>query len=204
VLGYANNINETGVNWSDYGEFKGNNSFNSNDNGDFGFGNGNRFYYMEGDYLNNFDGKGFTNNFGTGVNYNYTHQKTKFSSSYFYNQTKLNLDQYQSTKTFLQNSNFTTLDTNNTVSFRNSHSVAARLEQMLDSSNTIIAKTNLRFSGSNSNVNQVQQYLNNSEDVQNRINMNNGSNLNAYNFNFTAIYRHKFKKKEEHLQRVAL
>jgi hypothetical protein len=26
VLGYANNINETGVNWSDYGEFKGNNS----------------------------------------------------------------------------------------------------------------------------------------------------------------------------------
>ncbi|MDI9876925.1 TonB-dependent receptor [Flectobacillus rivi] len=195
VLGYANNINETGVNWSDYGEFKGNNSFNSNDNGDFGFGNGNRFYYMEGDYLNNFDGKGFTNNFGTGVNYNYTHQKTKFSSSYFYNQTKLNLDQYQSTKTFLQNSNFTTLDTNNTVSFRNSHSVAARLEQMLDSSNTIIAKTNLRFSGSNSSVNQVQQYLNNSEDVQNRINMNNGSNLNAYNFNFTAIYRHKFKKK---------
>jgi hypothetical protein len=44
-------------------------------------------------------------------------------------------------------------------------------------------------------VNQVQQYLNNSEDVQNRINMNNGSNFNGYNFNFTVIYRHKFKKK---------
>jgi hypothetical protein len=30
ILGYRNNINETGVNWSDYGEFKGSKSFNNN------------------------------------------------------------------------------------------------------------------------------------------------------------------------------
>src|ERR1035437_3101333 len=37
-IGYGNNVNQTGVNWEDYSEFKGQNTFNSYDNGDFGFG----------------------------------------------------------------------------------------------------------------------------------------------------------------------
>lgn len=196
ILGYTNNINETGVNWSDYGEFKGNNSFNQNDNGDFGFGGGGRYYFMDGGgILDNFDGKGFTKNFGSGVNYNYTFKKTKLSTSYFYNQTKLNLDQYESRKTFLENSSFNTSDTSNTSSFRGNHSVAARFEQMLDSSNTLITKANLSFSNSNTTLAQSQRFFNENNALQNASNIGNGSDLNAFNLSGTAIFRHKFKKK---------
>ena len=66
ILGFANNINQTGVNWEDYGEFKGQNSFNNNDNGDFGFSSGGMRYFNSGDDVpwNNFDGRGFTKNGG--------------------------------------------------------------------------------------------------------------------------------------------
>ncbi|MDV7396415.1 hypothetical protein RZS08_33785, partial [Arthrospira platensis SPKY1] len=38
-IGYANNINQTGVNWEDYGQFLGSNAFRQFDTGDFGFEN---------------------------------------------------------------------------------------------------------------------------------------------------------------------
>lgn len=45
-IAYGNNINQTGVNWEDYGEFKGQNTFGNQDNGDFGFGqSGGRFFH---------------------------------------------------------------------------------------------------------------------------------------------------------------
>ncbi|MES2797086.1 MAG: carboxypeptidase regulatory-like domain-containing protein, partial [Bacteroidota bacterium] len=71
VIGYGNNINETGLNWNDYGEFKGSTQW-QNDNGDFGFiAWGDRRFFFEGDGLGYFDGRGFTKNAGAGVNYNF-------------------------------------------------------------------------------------------------------------------------------------
>ena len=141
ILGYGNNINETGVNWSDYSEFKGNNTFSQNDNGDFGFGGGNRWWSSNGDDItNNFDGRGFTNNGGGGMNYNFDNKKTKFSSSYFYNQTRLFLDQYQNKKTFLQNSAFLTTDTSSQNNFRGNHSIGTRFERMIDSQDNSSAR----------------------------------------------------------------
>ena len=77
VLGFGNNINQTGVNWEDYGEFKGQNSFNNRDNGDFGFNSRNNWYYFSNNnvFSNNFDGRGFTNNAGAGTNYNFDNKK---------------------------------------------------------------------------------------------------------------------------------
>ncbi|SFC37604.1 Outer membrane protein beta-barrel family protein [Flexibacter flexilis DSM 6793] len=195
VIGYANNINETGVNWEDYGEFKGNNSFNDFDNGDFGFSSGGNFYYMTSDVVNNFDGRGFTKNAGVGVNYNYSHEKTKFNTSYFYNQTRLNLDQYSYKQTFLQNSSFYNLDTTAQNNFRGNHSINMRLEQNLDSNNTLITKATARFSGSDNTNKQYQRYLNNDKIAENTLNIDNGSDLSSYTVSGTAIYRHKFKKK---------
>jgi hypothetical protein len=196
VIGYGNNINETGVNWEDYGEFKGNNSFNDFDNGDFGFGGGGRIFFFDGGgLLNRFDGRGFTQNAGAGVNYNYTHEKTKFSSSYFYNQTRLTLDQFENRQTFLQNGSFLTQDTLGRTDFRNNHSLAARLEQMIDSNNTVIAKGNLRFSGNTTTDGQRQRFLSNENALRNRSEINNRTGLDSYTGNASAIYRHKFKKK---------
>ncbi len=38
VIGLANNTNQTGLSWNDYQDFRGSNSFNWNDEADFGFG----------------------------------------------------------------------------------------------------------------------------------------------------------------------
>lgn len=196
ILGYGNNINETGVNWSDYGEFKGNNSFNNNDNGDFGFGGGGRWWGSNGDGItNNFDGRGFTNNGGGGLNYNFDNKKTKVSTSYFYNQTRLFLDQFQDKRTFLQNSSFITTDTSRQNNFRGNHSIGTRFEQMVDSNNTVIAKLNILM-GKNENANALSQRNLTEENVlRTASNINNGSNLNSFNLTSNIIYRHKFKKK---------
>jgi hypothetical protein len=195
IIGYGNNINETGVNWEDYGEFKGNNTFNDFDNGDFGFGGNRRFFFVSDDIMNNFDGRGFTKNAGAGVNYNYTHQKTKLSTSYFYNQTRLTLDQFSNRQTFLQNGSFFTQDTLGKVDFRGNHSIAMRVEQMLDSSNTVIAKGNLRFSNNDVTDSQSQRFLTGENEVQNTSRLTNGTDQNTFTFTSAVIYRHKFKKK---------
>jgi hypothetical protein len=196
ILGYGNNINETGVNWSDYGEFKGNNSFNNNDNGDFGFGGSGRYFYSNGDGItNNFDGRGFTNNGGGGVNYNFDNKKTKVSTSYFYNQTRLFLDQYQNKKTFLQDNSFTTTDTTNQNNFRGNHSIGSRFEQMIDSSNTLIAKANLRFSTNNISTTQYQRNFSQENVLRTASDIRNSSQLSSFSLTSNLIYRHKFKKK---------
>ena len=196
ILGYGNNINETGVNWSDYGEFKGNNTFNNNDNGDFGFGGGGRYYYSNSDGItNNFDGRGFTNNTGGGVNYNFDNKKTKLSTSYFYNQTRLLLDQFQNQKTFFQNSSFTTIDTTKQNNFRGNHSIGVRFEQMVDSNNTVITKVNMRM-GRNEDINDLSQRIFTKENVlRTNSKIDNSSNFNSLNLTSNIIYRHKFKKK---------
>jgi Outer membrane protein beta-barrel family/Carboxypeptidase regulatory-like domain len=195
ILGYGNNINETGVNWSDYGEFKGNNSFNNNDNGDFGFG-GNRNNWDGGDGITNqFDGRGFTNNAGGGMNYNFDNKKTKLSTSYFYNQTRLMLDQFQTKKTFLQNSAFLTTDTSGQNNFRGNHSIGTRFEQMMDSSNTLIVKVNLKAGVRNDKNNMFQSNLTEEGVLRTRSDIKNNSDFTNINLNTNAIFRHKFHKK---------
>lgn len=198
VLGFANNVNQTGVNWEDYGEFKGQNSFNNNDNGDFGFSSGGNFrYFNSGDDVpwNNFDGRGFTKNGGAGVNYNFDNKKTKLSSSYFYNQTQLNLDQTSKRQTFLQDSSFLSLDTLGKSDFRSNHSVAARLEREFDSTNVLIVKGNLRFSNTNSTNIQNQLFSKSNGLPTNALNLDNKNELSSYRLTSAAIFRHRFKKK---------
>ena len=193
-IGFGNNINQTGVNWEDYGEFKGQNTFNNRDNGDFGFsGGGGRYYMMGGDDVpfNNFDGRGFTKNFGSGVNYNFDNKKTKFNSSYFYNQTDLSLDQFGFRQTFTPTSSYFNTDTLNKRDFRGNHSISARIEQAIDSSDILIVKVNSRFSMSNADDQQSQFF---SEDNRS-LSINNASDLTSFSAGGTAIYRHKFKKK---------
>jgi outer membrane receptor protein involved in Fe transport len=198
ILGFGNNINETGVNWADYGEFKGQNSWNGQDNGDFGFSSGGGFRYFNSDEdvpRNRFDGRGFTKNFGGGVNYNFDNKKTKFNSSYFYNQTKLNLDEYSFRQTFFQDSSFFNNDTLGLSDFRNNHNILGRLEQEIDSNNTVIVKANLRFSGNDVTEGNSQFFFKNSNIANNRLTLNNATDLSSYNLSSYAIYRHRFKKK---------
>ena len=200
VLGFGNNINETGVNWADYGEFKGQNSWNGQDNGDFGFssGGGGMMFFNNNDEdvpRNRFDGRGFTRNFGSGVNYNFDNKKTKLNSSYFYNQTNLNLDELSFRQTFFQGTSFLNNDTSNLTDFRQNHNILARLEQEIDSNNTVIVKANLRFSGNTMTEDNSQFFFQNPQTPSNRLALLNTNDLNSHNLTSYAIFRHRFKKK---------
>jgi hypothetical protein len=197
-IGYANNINQTGVNWEDYGEFKGQNAFNDYDNGDFGFSSGGgRYYYFSGDDspVNQFDGRGFTRNFGGGTNYNYDNKKTKFNASYFYNQTKLDLQQFSSKQTFYADSSFYNNDTLNKGDFRGNHSIATRFEKELDSNNVFIIKANFRISTSSTNSDQNQVFNTAERIPYNQLTLNTGNQLDSWRITSASIFRHRFKKK---------
>ncbi|MBP6811155.1 MAG: outer membrane beta-barrel protein, partial [Saprospiraceae bacterium] len=198
IIAYANNINQTGVNWEDYGEFKGQNTFNDYDNGDFGFG-GNRNYYFGGEDsdvpFNNFDGRGFTENFGGGANYNFDNKKTKFNSSYFYNQTELTLDQSAFRQTFLQDSTFSNTDTSSRLDFRSNHSISSRFEQEIDSNNVLIIKANTRFSHNDARYNQAQYFTDNNDLPSNSLDINNDNLFDSWRLSGSGIFRHRFKKK---------
>ena len=198
-IGFANNINQTGINWDDYGEFKGQNSFNNNDNGDFGFGGGGgRYYYFnsnETPYFNNFDGRGFTKNAGSGLNYNFDNKKSKWSSSYFYNQTRLRLNQYSDRQNFLNNGSFFNTDTLSNTDFRGNHTLNTRLEQEIDSNNTVIIKAGLGFSNSDKTNINSQLFSKTANEKTNLLSTNTEGDINSFRLNTTAIYRHRFKKK---------
>jgi hypothetical protein len=196
-IGYANNINETGVNWEDYSEFKGQNAFNDYDNGDFGFSSGMGRYYgfsYEDSPLNYFDGRGFTKNYGAGTNYNFDNTKTKFNISYFYNYSKLNFDEFTHKETFLSDSSFNNDDTNSQINVVANHSLATRIEQDIDSNNKLIAKVNFRYKTNRTDDTDNDVYSGSDLLPYNALYMNNGSYLSSWKLTTAAIYRLRFKK----------
>ncbi len=197
-IGFGNNINQTGVNWEDYGEFKGQNTFGNYDNGDFGFsGGGGRYYYNNNNddgIQNNFDGRGFTKNYGGGANYNFDNKKTKFNLSYFYNQSALQLDQYSFRQTFLPEGSFSNFDTTNQAEFRGNHSIGTRFEKNLDSNNVVIIKANGRLGKNMMDFRQSQLFLNTDAQPTNRLGLDNDNDGDSWRLNSAAIFRHRFKK----------
>jgi Outer membrane protein beta-barrel family/Carboxypeptidase regulatory-like domain len=196
IIGYGNNINQTGVNWDDYGEFKGQSAYNWDDV-DFGFSSGRRYFMMDGDGLRNwFDGRGFTQNAGGGLNYNFSQKKAKFNASYTYNQVDLDLNEFGFRQTFLADSSFSNSDTTLRADFRNNHVFNTRYENEIDSSNTIIVKASGRLSQNNSTNSSSQLFSSTNVLQKNRLTLDNDNDLNSWNMGAQAIYRHRFNKKK--------
>jgi hypothetical protein len=196
-IGYGNNINETGVNWEDYSEFKGQNTFDNYDNGDFGFTSGMGRYYSfnsEDSPINNYDGRGFTKNFGGGTNYNFDNKKTKFNASYFYNYSKLNFDEYDYKETFISDSSFFNNDTTDHTDVKSYHSVGTRLEQDIDSNNKLIVKANFRYGNTRSSELLNNVYTAMGDAPLNSLFMDNSDNSTTWKVTSAAIYRLRFKK----------
>ena len=193
-LGFANNMNNSGVNWDEYTEFKGSSAYSDFDNGDFGFGSGrgHRSLSMIG---GNYSNKGFTKNYGGGVNYNYFNKKTKFNASYFYNQSDLTYDQFTKRQTFLNDTSYFRYDTTDNYQFNNSHTVSSRFEYEFDSANTAIIRVNARLSENSNTNNQFQIYQTNSSVDINSNTVYYSATNEAYSVNVLGLYNHKFKKK---------
>jgi hypothetical protein len=84
IVGFGNNVNQTGMSFDDYQDFRGSNAFQWNDAADFGFSGSNRYFSFGDDDGESFSipvggqpGDGFSNNAAGGINYNYNHKKTE-------------------------------------------------------------------------------------------------------------------------------
>jgi len=200
AIGLANNTNQTGMSFDDYQDFRGSNSFNWNDDADFGFGGGGgRYATVSSDDealgipVGGSRGQGFSRNAAVGVNYNYDTKKTKFSSSYYYNQSRQTLAILRNRQNFLEGSSFLNSEASNQLTFGGSYRVTIRVEQMLDSLNSIIFLHNSRLTNSDASVASLQQLFNSQGAPNTQTAVDNGSFTNSLGMANTLIYRRKFK-----------
>ncbi|MGF7215146.1 hypothetical protein GGR92_001286 [Spirosoma lacussanchae] len=208
VIGLGNNTNQQGLSWNDYQDFRGSNSFNWNDNADFGFSSGGRFIFFGGDEDNESlsipvdgrAGRGFSNNVAGGANYNYDTKKTKLSTSYYYSQTRLQLDAERNRRNFLEDGSFRTAETSGQTNFNANHRVSLRYEKAIDSLNTIIFINNSRLGNGNAGLFRLQEQFrvngtSGPELVSTRNRTNNRTIAATFGSANTLLYRLKFKKK---------
>nr|WP_295921611.1 TonB-dependent receptor [uncultured Dyadobacter sp.] len=198
VLGFGNNVNQSGLARNDFQDFKGSQSFNW-DNGDFGFNSG-RYYGGDDIALSpNWGGggsEGFTKNWAGGLNYNYDTKKTKLSTSYFYSQTDSRLGVQSSTQNFLTNDSYLTRDRNNTRGFTGNHRPALRLEKEIDSLNSIVLISNSRINLGDTRYEAMQSSLRGEDQLVNSATVNNVSDYNSFAMANLLMYRHKSGKKK--------
>lgn len=203
IIGYGNNVNQSGLSWDDLQEFKGSSAFQFGDTGDFGFnGSGGMNYisFSDGDNEESFEipfnnlNSGYSNNQAIGINYNYLKDKKDFSSNYFYSRSDQMLESFNSRTNFLQdNTSFTSTDQNLQNNMAGHHRVNLRFQNELDSANTITIDTKGRLSTLTTYLDSHQELIRSSTE-QSQMDRNNQSDKWSGAFQGTAIYRHKFKK----------
>ncbi|MEO7175931.1 MAG: outer membrane beta-barrel protein [Saprospiraceae bacterium] len=206
IIGAGNNTGRNGLSWNDYQDLRGSQSFNWNDDdADYGFNSGGGFRYSyfsnddeEGDVSNAFFGSsnsGFPENYTGGLNYNYDHNKNKFSGLYFYNQKGVNAIARRNQQTFLENETFFNQDTSSSDRTNKNHRLELRFEKEIDSLNTIIVNTNGSYNNNFTASKGHLTYRRGDQSLSNEGIFDNKRNTDGWAFKAAAIYRHKFKKK---------
>jgi hypothetical protein len=204
VVGLGNNTNQTGLSWDDYQDFRGSQSFNWGEDGDFGFSSGGGIRFIsfddEGDQSLTIQpggqgARGFSRNWAGGANYNYDTKKTKFSSNYFFNQTDQVQDAVTLRESILANNSFRTQDENSRNNLNTNHRGGVRLEQTLDSLNTLVIISNARLGRGSSRYASLQEFYRESNTLATRATVGNDNRFNSFAMGNTALFRHKFAKK---------
>ena len=203
VIGFGNNINQTGLSGNDYEDFKGSQSYNWNNNADFGFSGGMvRFSYGSDEESEGIGvpqswgpGSGLSKNYAGGVNYNYDTKKTKFSSNYFYNQSTQNLSVFQNSQNFIPDNSFFLRDSSQSGNFTANHRLSLRFEKEIDSLNTLVLNFNGRLGDRSTDYNSMKNYLTPGESVFRTMKALNVNDATTGVIASSAIYRHKFMKK---------
>lgn len=201
IIGYGNNVNQTGLSWDDLQEFRGSSAFQFGDTGDFGFnGGGMSFISFGGDREESFEipfnnlSSGFSNNQAFGVNYNYLKDKKDFSSNYFYSRSDQIIESFNSRTTFLEDeTSFTSTDKSKQNNVAGHHRVNLRFQNELDSTNTITLTGKGRLSSLTTSLASLQELIRSSTE-QSQMERDNQNDRWSGAFQATAIFRHKFKK----------
>jgi hypothetical protein len=205
LVGFGNNINQSGLSNNDYQDFRGSQSYQWNDNADFGFSSGGGFRVIYGSDDNDDEsleipqswgpGQGLSKNLAGGINYNYDTKKTKFSSNYFFNQTNQSLDQIINSRFLLPNLSYNTADSSSFGNLIQNHRVSLRFEKELDSLNTLVTYVNGRYGNRSQNTLTFKDFSNANAETFRNQSTDNSFDGSSYNIVASAIYRHKFMKK---------
>jgi hypothetical protein len=203
VIGYGNNVNQTGLSWEDLEEFRGSGAFQFGDTGDFGFNGSDGMMFIifsGGDQEDSFEipfnnlSSGFSNNQAIGVNYNRLKDKKDFSGNYFFSRSDQIIESFNSRTNFLQNnSSFTSTDQSLQNNVAGHHRATLRFQNELDSANTLTINAKGRFSTLSTSLSSFQELIRSSTE-QSQMERDNLSNRGSGAFQGTAIFRHKFKK----------
>jgi len=207
VVGVGNNTGRNGLSWDDYQDFMGSNSFNFDNNTDYGFGGGGgrRFYRFGGgnNSLENsiqsifFQGRGdqgLPENYNGGFNFNYDHNKTKLSSVYYYSQAGLYSESSTLSDRFFDSFEQNSLSTQVKDDIARGHRVELQLEQEIDSLHTL----KLMFNGAyidQDKFSENSSSISRNSSVASEGSYTNNTNTNGHLINAIAIFRKKFMKK---------
>ncbi|WP_420149908.1 TonB-dependent receptor domain-containing protein [Spirosoma sp.] len=200
LVGLGNNTNQQGLSRDDYQDFRGSNAYNANQNADFGF-SGNFFYFSDsgdeglGIPVTGRQGVGFSNNAAGGINYNYDTKQKKWSGSYYYNQTRIELDAQRKRDNTLPQDIYTTLENSSQINFNGNHRVSLRYEKEIDSLNSLLFINNSRYGTGNAYLFRNQQLTRSNGASTNNESVNNSTQRQFATSN-SVIYRHKMRSKK--------
>ena len=203
IVGVANNTGRNGLSWDDYQDFMGANAWGNNDDYNYGFGGGNRYFGggggsgLESKVSQSFfsgNNGGFPTNILGGANYNYDHKKNRVASRYFYQNTGNEKETFSNSRTFLPT--FSLDNTRNELDDRTNtnHRAEFVFEHDIDSLFTVIATSDLAFVN---NINEQKGSLSIKRDgnqLSSTSDFTNGSKLNGQLINASMLLRKKFKK----------
>ncbi len=205
-IGIANNTGRNGLSWDDYQDFRGSQSFNWDDDGDFGFGSGNNYtiYYGDddddeiGDIGTSFFGdqsSGFPRNIQGGLNYTYAEDKTDLNAVYFFDRTQLRADATRNQQNFLPDNTYSNQDISSLDKTNMGHRIQFRLEQKIDSLNTLVFNANGVLNQRDNLNDGTYRYFRADNSLSNFTRYDNQYIQDARFLTGSLIYRKKFKKK---------
>jgi hypothetical protein len=203
VVGVANNTGRNGLSWDDYQDFMGSNTWNDNDDYDYGFGGGFMRYFggggsgLESKVSEAFwtgNNGGFPTNIIGGLNYNYDHKKNKFAGRYFYQNTGNEKETFTDSRSFLTGF---FLD-NNRKEDNEKGSINHRAETMyqhnIDSFFTAVVTADLALVNAENFQNGSNSISRNGEQTTSTSTFDNNSNLTGRLINSSILLRKKFRK----------
>lgn len=207
IIGIGNNTGRNGLSWDDYQDFRGSQSFNWDDDGDFGFGSGDGYIIRYGgdeededigDIENSFFGdesSGFPRNIQGGLNYTYTQDKTDLNAVYFFDRTQLRADATRNQENFLPDATYSNEAISSQDNTNMGHRVQLRLEQKIDSLNTLVFNANGVLNQRDNLNDGTYRYYRSNNLLSNFTLYDNQFKQDARYLTGSLIYRKKFRKK---------
>ncbi len=206
LVGVGNNTGRNGFSWDDYQDFMGSQAFSFGNEQEFGFGGGGNRYYTFGGggngiessiqslFFNNSDGGGIPINYNGGASFNYQHEKTQFSSVYYYNQQGLNKRTQMNQSKFYDE--FTSIEDaleTNESNFQG-HRVELSFEQEIDTLHSIKITANGAY------IDQTEDQIESAQlfrdaGLNSESTFNNNLQQDGFLGNASFLFRKKFKRK---------